>query len=389
MLRKIAIIATHPVQYHVPWFQALSKQVDCQVKVYYGCDPGEQQQGVGFDVPFQWDIPMFENYQWEMLENRKQNPKLDGFFSSNVKNMGEILKRDRPDVIILTGWNSFPLLQALFWCIRLHIPRIVRGESNGMKQRRLWVKLIHRLLLSCYDAYLVIGKANLKFYAGYGIKENRFFLCPYFVDNDRLLEQVKQIENHRETLRARWEIPGDSICFIYVGKLNKKKRILDLLAALHIAVEKDRNLHLLVVGTGELMEAAKCRVTEQQLPVTFAGFLNQTEITKAYVAGNCLVLPSDYGETWGLVVNEAMVCGLPAIASDRVGCSLDLVENNVTGMVFPFSDIEALAERLIIMASDPRKTRSMGRAAQELVRKKYSVEKAVEGTLSAIDFCAG
>ena len=40
--------------------------------------------------------------------------------------------------------------------------------------------------------------------------------------------------------------------------------------------------------------------------MTFAGFLNQSEIPRAYVAADCIVLPSDYGETWGLVVNEAM-----------------------------------------------------------------------------------
>jgi len=121
------------------------------------------------------------------------------------------------------------------------------------------------------------------------------------------------------------------------------------------------------------------------LPVSFTGFLNQTEIAQAYVAGDCLVLPSDYGETWGLVVNEAMVCGLPAIVSDRVGCGPDLVEEGITGSIFPFGDVDALAKKMIDLASDSRKAEEMGQRAKQLVLQNYSVEKAVEGTMKAIE----
>ena len=85
---------------------------------------------------------------------------------------------------------------------------------------------------------------------------------------------------------------------------------------------------------------------EHTLPVSFAGFLNQGEIPAAYAACDALVLPSDYGETWGLVVNEAMACGVPAVVSDAVGCGPDLVEEGQTGMIFPLGDIPALARAI-------------------------------------------
>ena len=169
-----------------------------------------------------------------------------------------------------------------------------------------------------------------------------------------------------------------------MGKLNRKKRILDLLEALNLAIKINPDIHLLVTGTGELMQEAEEMVSTRKLPVTFTGFLNQTEITHAYVAGDCLVLPSDYGETWGLVVNEAMVCGLPAIVSDRVGCGPDLVINGVTGLVYPFGDIKALADHLVTMASDHETRCKMGQAAKENVLNNYTVERAVAMTLNAI-----
>jgi glycosyltransferase involved in cell wall biosynthesis len=118
--------------------------------------------------------------------------------------------------------------------------------------------------------------------------------------------------------------------------------------------------------------------------VTFAGFLNQTEIVGAYVAADCLVLPSDTGETWGLVVNEAMACGIPAIVSDQVGCGPDLVSDGVTGATFPMGDVDALAKRLIDLSGNPSALRAMGGAACERVTSHYSVERAVEGTMAAI-----
>ena len=83
--------------------------------------------------------------------------------------------------------------------------------------------------------------------------------------------------------------------------------------------------------------------------VFFVPFLNQTEIPTAYAAGDVLVLPSfGSGETWGLVVNEAMNLGTPAIVSDHVGCGPDLVIPGETGWVFEagglFSPYASLAK---------------------------------------------
>ncbi len=61
------------------------------------------------------------------------------------------------------------------------------------------------------------------------------------------------------------------------------------------------------------------------------------------------MLPSNGDETWGLVVNEAMACGLPAIVSDAVGCQPDLIEEHRTGFSFPCGDTYALMERLRLL----------------------------------------
>src|SRR5262249_25995454 len=257
--------------------------------------------------------------------------------------------RFQPDAAIITGWQSLPLIQATIACIRLGIPRVVRGESNALRRRPLPVRLMHRALLNRFDAMLAIGKMNRTFYLGYGISPERMFGCPYFVDNDRFQQQIIKDKAQSQDFRSSWRIPESSTCFLFAGKLEPKKRIMDLMRAMEAAGKKCQPFHLLVAGTGEQMDEARAFAEAAKLPVTFAGFLNQTEITRAYAAADCLVLPSDYGETWGLVVNEAMACGLPCVVSEHCGSSADL-GRLAPNLTFPCGDIDALAERLVQMA---------------------------------------
>ena len=382
---KVAVVSTHPIQYYTPWFQKLAAEPRVELKVYYALLPDEQQQSVGFGKAFAWDIPLLEGYDWELIPNKRSSPSLRGFFNSSTPAIHSLFAQARPDVVIITGWQSLPLLQALRAAERLRIPRIVRGESNALRARPWWVRGLHRLLLSRFDAVLAIGKSNREFYLRYGIQQKRIFPCSYFVDNERFAGQHRRDLRDRDALRAGWNIPEGHTCFLFVGKLEPKKRIMDLLRALNQARQSSAAVHLLVVGTGELMDEARMFAAYNHLPVTFAGFLNQSEISRAYAAGDCLVLPSDFGETWGLVVNEAMACGLPAIVSDRVGCGPDLIEEGVTGAAFRFADVSALSQKLVALASDPGNLARMGSQARERI-KDYSVEAAAAGTMRAIEF---
>ena len=381
---RVAMFSTHPIQYQVPWFQALSGRPEIHVKVYFGMVPDASQQGVGFGVPFDWDIPLLEGYESEVLHNRARKPSLGRFSGCDTPHVARAMRTWAPDVAILTGWHSKMLVQAWWACVRLGVPRIVRGESNTMMHRAAWKRALHSLWLRGFDRFLAIGESNRSFYRQAGVSDERIHACPYFIDNRRFGDASDAMRERRADLRRNWSIPENAVCFLFSGKLIPKKHPLDLIAAIQRAATAGARAHLLVVGDGELMAQARAAVAADRLPVTFAGFLNQTEIVGAYVAADCLVLPSDAGETWGLVVNEAMACGIPAIVSDQVGCGPDLVVEGVTGATFPMGDLAALAQRMAAFAADLPGLRAMGARAGERVRSLYSVERAVEGTMAAI-----
>jgi glycosyltransferase involved in cell wall biosynthesis len=392
MTLRLGILTTHPIQYQVPWFRLLAARPEIDLTVFFCMMPDARQQGDGFGVAFQWDIPLLDGYRYEVLRNVAAFPSVTHYSGCDTPEIGNIVRNHQFDAFIVNGWVVKSCLQLLLACRRYGVPCIVRGESNALRSRAWWKSMVHRLLLRHYVAFLNIGGSNRDFYLHNGVPPEKIFFAPYCVENERFASAAEALRPERAALRDGWGIAPEAFTFLFCAKFIDKKRPLDLLNAVEIAVRDLRmpkkGLHLLMVGDGELREECERFVHEHGLPVTFTGFLNQSELPRAYAAADCLVLPSDYGETWGLVVNEAMACGLPAIVSDRVGCHPDLIRQERTGAVFPFGDSTALAEQLLLFAGEPAKSHLMGEEARKLI-SRYSYQELLKGTIASLCFVCG
>lgn len=382
---RLIAVATHPVQYQAPYFRALAARPGVDLHVLYAVLPDPEEQGVGFGRPFSWDIPLLDGYSWAEIDGvvRRHGGGTD-FSALSAPPIRAQLAAARAEAVLVTGWQSKVLAQAARAARSLRVPALLRGESNDLRKRPLWVRVAHRWYFRRFAAFLAIGCANRRLYEAAGVPSGRIFDVPYVVDNERFAYAAAQLRPRRAELRKAWNIDGGTFCALFAGKLQAKKRPGDLLEALEIARKTHGDLRLLIVGSGELEADLRSRARDRRLPVTFAGFLNQSEIPAAYVAADALVLPSDAGETWGLVVNEAMASGLPAVVSDAVGCREDLVTDGETGFSFPLGNAPALAACLTTLARDPIRAAAMGEAAHRRVEESYSMEKAVEGTLAAL-----
>jgi glycosyltransferase involved in cell wall biosynthesis len=186
-------------------------------------------------------------------------------------------------------------------------------------------------------------------------------------------------------LRLETGRPRHSRTILFVGKLLERKRPRDLIDALACLREKGSQVTAAFVGSGPLLKSLREQARRVSVPAIFHGFKNQSEMPAMYAAADLLVLPSDGLETWGLVVNEAMASGTPAVVSDAVGCGPDLVEAGRTGAVFPLGDVEALAEAIEQVLALDRAT-----VLSHLANKMeiYSPTRAAEGILSAAQMLA-
>jgi len=222
----------------------------------------------------------------------------------------------------------------------------------------------------------------------YGAREEHLFIVPHVIDTDYFLGESKRLESGRGLLRARWGLSDDGVVFLFAGKFTEKKRPLDFVNAIGQARLLGAEVEGLMVGDGPLRAACEQLAREKDLPIKFAGFLNQSEITAAYVAADALVLPSDGGETWGLVVNEAMTCGVPCFVSDRVGCGPDMIRNGETGATFPLGDTKQLGNILAELAANKERVSWMSERAREKAQQ-YTLDVAVDRTIQAVEAVSG
>lgn len=384
---RLALVASHPVQYQAPWYRALSAIVDLHVFFAHRLEAAGQARA-GFGVEFDWDVPVLDGYPNSWLENVASRPGVDHFSGCNTPKVGVLLARGRFDAVLVNGWQLLSYWQAIRAARRLDVVTMVRGDSQLVTPRspvrRSAKRLVFPRLLRVFDAYLAVGERNEAYYRYYGVPASRIFRSPHCVDNEFFARAAGRARAEGGGPRQTLGIPQDAIVFAFVGKFVDKKRPLDFLAALDAVRGAVPRAWGLIVGDGPLraaMEQHRCR---HDTPCTMIGFLNQQRIPTAYAASDGLVLPSTGGETWGLVVNEAMACGIPSIVSDQVGCAPDLIVEGSTGYAFPCGDVAALADRIRRLAENPGLRAAM--RAQVLQRiADFSPEMAAAGVVHAIE----
>ena len=160
---------------------------------------------------------------------------------------------------------------------------------------------------------------------------------------------------------------------------------MDLVQAAARLAARRQPVELIIGGAGDLQGQMQKVARAHGVDVEFLGFVNQSRLPAVYASADVLVLPSMAVETWGLVVNEAMACGLPAVVSEAVGCGPDLIQPGVTGAVAPLGDVDALADAIAsVLAFDRAAT------VQALGERMalYSPARAADGILEAADILA-
>jgi glycosyltransferase involved in cell wall biosynthesis len=379
------MVTTHPIQYQVPWLRMLGDRDDIDLHVYFAMLPTSQEQGREFGVAFDWDTPLLDGYRYTVLKNESVQPGLTAWSGCDTPAIYAALRDGKFDAVIVNGWGSKTAVQALIACRRLRIPCIVRGEANGLRQRNWAKRLGHRALLSQYSAFLAIGQHNRRYYESLGVSKSLIFDTPYCVDNHRFAVAADEVRRRTERieLRSSFGLDPQAMAFLFSGKFVDKKHPADAIEAIGKLLASDGPaVQLLMVGDGPLR--SQLEQAAAGLPIRFAGFLNQSQMALAYAASDCLVLPSDAGETWGLVVNEAMACGLPAIVSDQVGCAFDLVIAGTTGQIYRCRDVSALAARMQEFAVNSARCAELGLAARRHVESRFNFDGVVDGVLRAL-----
>ena len=384
---RLALVASHPVQYLAPWYRALAALLSLKVFFAHRISAADHARG-GFDVGFEWDTPLLEGYAFEWLANTASRPGVDHFWGCNTPGVGTAIRRSDFDAVLVNGWQLFSYWQAIRAAGAAGLPVLVRGDSqlepSSRPVRGILKRLVYPHMLRSFDACLAVGRRNADYYRHYGVPDARIYRSAHCVDNAFFARAADETRRRRDEGRRELGIPADAVVFMFAGKLIEKKRPLDFLEALRRIRQKRTDVWGLIVGDGPLKAAVDEYRRAHDIPCAIAGFQNQRRIASTYAAADALVLPSTWGETWGLVVNEAMACGLPVIVSDQAGCAPDLVVEGETGFTYPCADVAALAACVDALAGDRRlRDRMSARASTHIAA--VSPEAAAGGVVHAIE----
>lgn len=383
---RVGVVDTHPIQYHAPWYRALACRSDVDVRILYchQASPRDQAEA-GFGVEFDWDVSLLDGYPSEFLRNVASRPDLT-FWGLDTPELSHRILARQYDAIVLSGWHYKSAWQAIRACRQAGIPVLVRSDShlntprNLMKVKVKWP--FYRMFIPRLDVCLPVGTWSRDYFLHYGARPDRVLQVPHIVDSGRMASEAAGCTEKRSELRQKWGLAEEEAVFVFAGKFIDKKRPLDFVRAIAQARRMGARISGLMVGDGTLRPACEAAAKESGAPVRFAGFLNQREIVQAYVAADAMVLPSDGRETWGLVVNEAMVCGRPCFVTDQVGCGPDLIDEGATGGIYPCGDVDRLAA-LLHQYGDRQTLRVMGERSRQKIQP-YSPKTAADRLVEAV-----
>jgi glycosyltransferase involved in cell wall biosynthesis len=382
---RLAVLASHVIQYQGPLFQILAQHPEIELTVFFCSRQGIQSyRDQGFGQQVKWDVPLLDGYRSHFLPNWSPMPNPSTFWGLINPAIVRLLKPADFDAVWVHGWAHFTIRLALLTAFARRIPVLMRAENNLLSPVARWKSGIKRVILrklfQRVAGFLAIGSHNADFYRAFGVPESRIFLVPYAVNNNFF---ISQSVGDKARIKSELGIASDAAVILFSGKLVSAKRPLDLLRAFQ-GIAGGHRASLIYLGDGPLRSSLQKYVADQALShVHFAGFRNQTELARFFAVADIFVLTSEL-ERWGLVVNEAMCFGLPIIASDQVGAGGDLVREGENGFVYPVGNIPVLTERITRLIENPALRAAMGKKSRAMIQN-WSYAQDVEGIVACLN----
>jgi glycosyltransferase involved in cell wall biosynthesis len=385
----LAVIETHPVQYHAPLYRLLQQRFGIPVTAIYGSDCSvAAYHDQEFGMTFAWDTDLLSGYSSVFLSRAPQTGASSSPQRASARGLGRALRDIAPKAVLLTGYSPRFHQLAFLEARRAGCPILFRGETTDHARPRSWLRerardLGLRWMYGRCARLLYVGQRSYQHFSRLGLGDGKLAFSPYCVDTTPFDPDEVGRARLRAASRARLGLSGEQSLVLFSGKLSLRKGPDLLLQAIkELRAAPGGNLVAAFMGSGQL-QPALCELAraEPRVDARFLGFQNQTGLSSYYHAADLFALPSRHSETWGLVVNEALHHGLPCVVSDAVGCAPDFIEPGRTGEVFESRSARSLATAL------QRGLALIGRPdVRAWCRDKvsgYSIEKAAAGIAEA------
>jgi 1,2-diacylglycerol 3-alpha-glucosyltransferase len=374
MSRKTVILTEIIAPYRIPVFNVLGRRAEVDLHVIFLAETDKTVR--------QWHVYRNEiSFSYQVLPSWRWRAGANSLLLN--WGLSTALNKSDPQVIIFGGYNYLASWEALLWARRHRVEFLLWSESNGDDARagRPLVEYLKAYFLKKCDGFIVPGKASFEYLKTLGCDERTIASAPNAVDNDLFASEANRVRSRAAEFREKLKLPSRFILF--VGRLVPEKGVFDLLdayAKLGSSIQSE--VGLVFAGDGVSRRELERRA-KQISPgiVCFPGFAQREDLAGFYALADVLVLPT-HSDPWGLVVNEAMACGLPIIVSNVAGCSADLVEEGWNGHIVPPRDVEKLSSAIDSIVRQRELRLRMTEHSLERIQK-YSPEACAAGLAAA------
>lgn len=368
-MKKLAIVTTHPIQYNAPFFQRLAQLEGLEIRVFYTWgEAALKKYDPGFSKTVEWNIPLLEGYASAFVRNVAKRPGSHHFNGIDNPTLVREIADWKAHAVLVYGWPFKSHVQ-VFRAFHGKIPVWFRGDSTLIDRqppfrawlRTSWLRWVYRHV----DIAFYPGTRNEAYFLHHGLQKKQLVFMPHAIDNERFAQASRLSEEQKAAWKMANGIGSDELIFLYAGKLTANKNV-GLLVEAFLEAEL-AGTRLLIVGNGaeEILLKEKAAGSRK---ISFLPFQNQAEMPALYAMADLVVLPSKKGETWGLVINEAMACGKPVLTSDACGAAADLVRPGWNGEIFRNNQKKDLIRQLRVLAGTPTVLAQMGNNAASLIK---------------------
>lgn len=388
MGRGLAVIETHPIQYHAPIYRVLQQRLGVPVTAIYGSDFSVSgYRDPEFGVTFAWDTDLLSGYTSIFL-SRVANGGARAAQEASPQGIRKALQEAAPGAVLIVGYSPRFHQVAFYQARKAGHAVLFRGETTDHARRRSTIKewirdsALRWVYRRC-ARLLYVGQRSYQHFKRLGCPDEKLIFSPYCVNTDPFRFDETARVRLRLDARLSLGVSETQTVLLFSGKLSPRKGPGLLIRAVReLSQEIREEIVVVFLGNGELRGELES-LAQSPLPVKvyFADFQNQTLLSQYYHAADLLVLPSLHSETWGLVVNEALHHRLPCVVSEAVGCAPDLVDPGMTGEICETGSVPSLTlaiQRALVLTGRPE--------TREKCREKvsgYTIEKAAEGIAKA------
>jgi len=279
----------------------------------------------------------------------------------------------RPNIIIAGGYNNTSFLYSLIYSKITKTKFLIWFESTESDYRinSRVIQAIKKRLISFSDGFIVPGQASLNYIMQLGLGNKPIYIARNSI-NTKLFKINKKYKK------------GKNHSFLCVSRIEKHKGIKELVLAFEKILKDGFQAELKIIGVGSNLNEIKELISTRKIPnVYLLGHKSQEELVEFYSKSHVFVMPS-FSDPWGLVVNEAQACSLPVICSNKAGCAIDLIDDNLNGLLFdPYGDLELYNTIKKFLTLPSIKKEEMAKLSYEK-SIKYSPEITTNGFIEAI-----